>query len=202
MLSVVTTTVKSYYSLSCPVSSSVVVSGGAPSLHHGSPMKSKAELYQFIWSGSLDLHRNRKAFLSAALSVSRDVVYRDELKSRAGLTDNQFETCISRLKSVDDANLSVVDVGDHLNVTVLGRELRVSRESTPVDYDEYLESDEWRRKADKRKSLDDYKCQLCNESENLNVHHNTYERLGDEKMSDLVTLCQSCHADYHGVDHD
>jgi 5-methylcytosine-specific restriction endonuclease McrA len=43
------------------------------------------------------------------------------------------------------------------------------------------------------------KCAFCGSSENLNVHHRTYEHRGREHthISDLVVLCNSCHAKFH-----
>lgn len=33
----------------------------------------------------------------------------------------------------------------------------------------------------------------------INVHHLTYERLGHERESDTVVLCETCHAKRHGL---
>jgi hypothetical protein len=39
---------------------------------------------------------------------------------------------------------------------------------------------------------------LCGDSDTiLNVHHNTYENVGNEALGDLVTLCCECHKHYH-----
>ena len=43
------------------------------------------------------------------------------------------------------------------------------------------------------------KCALCASKYRLEVHHNTYVRLGREKLSDLVVLCRQCHRKYHGI---
>jgi hypothetical protein len=42
------------------------------------------------------------------------------------------------------------------------------------------------------------RCQLCGVAGNLNVHHNTYKRRGAELPSDVIALCRSCHAKFHG----
>jgi len=34
---------------------------------------------------------------------------------------------------------------------------------------------------------------------NLEVHHLTYDRLGDERMDDLEVLCPDCHRKAHGA---
>jgi len=47
--------------------------------------------------------------------------------------------------------------------------------------------------------LDGYQCQGkdCGSRVRLQVHHKTYVRFGNERMGDLVTLCESCHAKEH-----
>lgn len=65
-------------------------------------------------------------------------------------------------------------------------------------YQQYLNSKEWALKKKEVLFRDDYCCQLCGEVENLNVHHLTYNRVGDEALFDLVTLCAHCHAKEHG----
>jgi len=65
-----------------------------------------------------------------------------------------------------------------------------------VTYEEYLRSLRWRLKREERLKLDGYACQECgttSEQYQLDVHHLTYERLGNERMEDLQTLCVLCH---------
>ena len=41
-------------------------------------------------------------------------------------------------------------------------------------------------------------CLLCNkETDQLEIHHLTYERLGEEKRGDLVAICRDCHDMQH-----
>jgi hypothetical protein len=51
-----------------------------------------------------------------------------------------------------------------------------------------------RRKVFER---DGGQCTSCHSSKYLHVHHLTYERAGSELLSDLVTLCSSCHMKEH-----
>lgn len=71
----------------------------------------------------------------------------------------------------------------------------------PVDsYADYLCGEHWREKV-RPEALEraGYRCQLCGVMDKtLNVHHNSYERLGNELPWDLVVLCEDCHAKYHG----
>ena len=68
--------------------------------------------------------------------------------------------------------------------------------SRKSDYSKYLKSDEWCEKRDK--ILKERKvCELCEDAENLHVHHLTYENLHNEKEEDLILLCKSCHFAVH-----
>ena len=44
-------------------------------------------------------------------------------------------------------------------------------------------------------------CALCHSDNRLNVHHNNYKNKGAETHLDLIVLCYSCHAKFHGKDH-
>lgn len=41
--------------------------------------------------------------------------------------------------------------------------------------------------------------QVCNCNAPLDVHHNTYERRGQERPSDLIALCRPCHEKHHDI---
>ena len=68
---------------------------------------------------------------------------------------------------------------------------------TYVDYDEYIQSDEWREKRIERLKFADFRCEICNKPSNLHVHHRTYGNLGDEPIEDLIVLCEECHGVFH-----
>lgn len=68
-----------------------------------------------------------------------------------------------------------------------------------VDYNEYIQSEEWRQRADAAKQRVGHRCQVCNRPAPrvaLTVHHRTYERLGHEQPEDLTVLCRGCHELY------
>ena len=72
-------------------------------------------------------------------------------------------------------------------------------------YNAYLRSWAWREKRDIRKNIDGNLC-VCGRSRHdfklpitkFVVHHKTYKRVGNERLSDLVSLCEICHDFYHG----
>lgn len=67
----------------------------------------------------------------------------------------------------------------------------------PVDYDAYLKTARWRKRADAAKERALWECQGCGRPRGiitLNAHHRTYVRLGYEIPEDLIVLCQEdCH---------
>ena len=67
------------------------------------------------------------------------------------------------------------------------------------DYYGYLNSNNWREIREKKIAEGGGKCQMCDETKNLDVHHETYERVGDELLSDLAVLCRKCHKAFHRI---
>ena len=76
-----------------------------------------------------------------------------------------------------------------------------------MNYYNYIQSDKWQEKRKQyysskmnklfsMKSV--WKCICCLKSGiPLDLHHRTYKRLGNEKLSDLVTVCRKCHEMIH-----
>jgi hypothetical protein len=65
---------------------------------------------------------------------------------------------------------------------------------------EYVRSEEWRRTRAAALARAGHRCIMDrSHTEDLEVHHNTYERRGAELASDLVVLCGSCHRLHHRV---
>lgn len=65
-----------------------------------------------------------------------------------------------------------------------------------ADYDRYLLTPEWRRKADRRLAFDRWQCQArldgCTKTA-TQAHHLTYKHLREEPLFDIVSICKSCH---------
>lgn len=57
----------------------------------------------------------------------------------------------------------------------------------------YLSRAHWKfKRAEKLLSVG--QCEMCGSSENLHVHHKSYENLFCEDLEDLEVLCCRCHA--------
>jgi hypothetical protein len=65
-------------------------------------------------------------------------------------------------------------------------------------YNDYIHSPKWQRQRDNRMAIDNNECKLCFSKAKLHVHHITYDNFGNEPMSELITVCKSCHEKIHG----
>lgn len=72
------------------------------------------------------------------------------------------------------------------------------QKSSYFKYILHLQSDYWRNIRLKVMERDCHLCQECKECSATEVHHLTYERLGNELLEDLLAVCRSCHLKIHG----
>ena len=75
-----------------------------------------------------------------------------------------------------------------------------------TEYEEYLQSEEWKALAQKRQEIDNNTCQMCGSrgtvQNPLECHHLSYKHIGEEQSrvyEDLVTLCHACHKGVHAM---
>lgn len=66
-----------------------------------------------------------------------------------------------------------------------------------MPYADYLKTDHWRRTRQDALARCGHKCMVCGSKIGLEVHHNTYERRGQELPSDVIVLCRTCHQTFH-----
>lgn len=64
-------------------------------------------------------------------------------------------------------------------------------------YHEYMRSCAWRRVRKAALKRTGGKCERCDSTSRLHVHHLTYARLGGERPEDLQVLCEPCHNALH-----
>lgn len=67
-------------------------------------------------------------------------------------------------------------------------------------YNVYLNSDKWKEKARRVRERDGGICQACCIRQATQVHHKTYEHVGDEPLFDLVSICDKCHDHLTAID--
>lgn len=68
------------------------------------------------------------------------------------------------------------------------------------NYKDYLKSKHWKRKRLKVLKERGRKCEMCDATKKLEVHHITYDRVGNELHEDLMVLCREHHATIHGIE--
>lgn len=61
------------------------------------------------------------------------------------------------------------------------------------DYQRYLASREWKIKRQQVRQRSGGICERCHLNPATQCHHDTYERLGHERLEDLRDLCTACH---------
>lgn len=69
------------------------------------------------------------------------------------------------------------------------------RQKHSKEYVAYLNSSEWRSRRLAKLEQAKRRCEVCGETEGLQVHHQSYKDLGHERSDDLIVLCQACHSE-------
>ena len=64
-------------------------------------------------------------------------------------------------------------------------------------YDSYISSPEWARIRNSVLERDQFFCQGCGHHGANEVHHLTYEHMGQEFLFELVSVCSNCHDRLH-----
>ena len=65
------------------------------------------------------------------------------------------------------------------------------------EYETYLKSPKWKIRREQILTKCEGICSVCGDAPATQVHHLTYDRVGEELESDLVGLCKPCHDKIH-----
>ena len=70
---------------------------------------------------------------------------------------------------------------------------------TKSTYYRYLKTDRWKKKRAHffASNPDNRICFICGSKKKLQAHHKTYEHVGEERIADLICLCEDCHRAVH-----
>lgn len=136
--------------------------------------KSQNSIGQFLFKRNSKQDLLRKQELEERIAAFKDeLTYANAIRSVAG------EVTVPQLKEF-----------------ILQKEQETQKS---VRYQEYLKSTTWRKRAEEAKARAGNRCQICNRSRaevQLEAHHRTYERLGNELPEDITVLCRDCHQLY------
>jgi 5-methylcytosine-specific restriction endonuclease McrA len=69
-----------------------------------------------------------------------------------------------------------------------------------LPFAEYRVQPEWQVRRSAALARAGYRCQMWGKHDGrLDVHHNSYDRYGNESVFDLVVLCERCHELFHEI---
>ena len=73
-------------------------------------------------------------------------------------------------------------------------------DGTRIDYRDYLHHPHWQKVKKARFDFDGGKCAICHKDLSgtaYQTHHLHYQRLGSERIRDVITICGQCHKEFH-----
>jgi 5-methylcytosine-specific restriction endonuclease McrA len=152
-----------------------------------------------------EIHEADPISLFACLSCDEQIIPRDR-RHFGSLSRELRLICCSRIgERVVEQLLCQCCFG--VRAQVLQEERRLQRlawqarvaQLKRMPFSEYRLTPEWQSKRTQMLCRAGYRCQICGKHDTLlDVHHNSYERYGDERPEDLVVLCRRCHEHFHG----
>ena len=90
---------------------------------------------------------------------------------------------------------TIEEIDAHLDEMCADLKRRIRKDR----YNQFMASEDWRDIRTVMLDIYNHKCAECGATEDLHVHHLTYERFGgDERTTDLEVLCKTCHEKAHG----
>lgn len=63
----------------------------------------------------------------------------------------------------------------------------------------YMKTEQWKQLKFKRLEIAQYKCECCESTHRLHLHHVNYKRLTQELIEDVAILCEGCHNRIHSI---
>jgi hypothetical protein len=159
-------------------------------MHAGLPDYALVELYWITPLVAVKLLANQLGYRNAAAALDARAWGRREVAHCQHCGGPRYATSRSGRIEACEACPAVVVEPVELDPIALLRSL---------SYSDYLLTEHWQQMRKAALHRAGYACQLCNASDTqLDVHHRTYERLGQEDEMDLTVLCRRCHSRFHG----
>lgn len=83
-------------------------------------------------------------------------------------------------------------------ISINGGAKRKAYREPSGEYAAYLKGDHWRNFRAEVLAFWGGRCAICADAAK-DVHHNTYVRIGNERLTDVIPLCRPCHKRVHGA---
>jgi len=88
-----------------------------------------------------------------------------------------------------------------MNLNDYLKEIEMRTERQKWYHDVYLNCEHWKERRKRAIRIAENKCQICGREGSdkcvINIHHNCYDNIGNEKDRDLIAICRNCHAVVH-----
>lgn len=170
-----------------------------------------------VWDNYRDQSKDTIGDSIAAAFLGKRTAYRIRKRTREQLVNNRdqllsdYREVESRIddfvNQLDDAKSQIHKFINQLRVE---EQVKLAKQAphhshqtnTTIIYEEYIKSQKWREKAEEAKARAGNRCQVCNRSRaevQLEAHHRTYDRLGQEFPEDITVLCRECHQLYENA---
>lgn len=91
------------------------------------------------------------------------------------------------------------DIPTHVRQRAWKREQRIITLGY-ASYNDYIRSPAWRAVKRRYAEQQPWICNICGTEDGLQLHHRTYERVGEERLEDLMPLCEDCHEMVHTLE--
>ncbi len=105
--------------------------------------------------------------------------------------------CRARIRLEEEGRVASQIWALEYNGWICGRCAEKEVDLKTIPYPEYLKTYHWAQTRDAALERAGHRCQVCNKTKSLNVHHRTYARRGNERPDDLTVLCRRCHELFH-----
>ena len=78
--------------------------------------------------------------------------------------------------------------------------LKLPFDNFEIAYNAYLASPAWKSKRELILKRDNHICQFCQTATATQIHHLSYDNLGNESEFELLSVCYSCHQIIHDIE--
>ena len=141
---------------------------------------------------------NKQDIISATPNLAvRSILHRSTILAAEPLT---LAVPADLMPEAEGLRASLADAASD----ALGRRVEVriveAAEARQKVYRRYLASDAWQRRRSRVLQRAGGRCEGCGEHPATEVHHLTYDHVGDEFLFELVALCSECHRRIHGLE--
>jgi 5-methylcytosine-specific restriction endonuclease McrA len=131
-------------------------------------------------------HRDHLLLMSNSLKA----ICEDIAADNDQVTNLLCQTCVDD-RATDKENQRLLDEA---------RQQALLNEYRRKPYGERRQSQEWSVLKQRIHRRDGYRCRLCGRNDlPLHLHHCSYNNYAQEKLADLITLCEECHGGFHSL---